>query len=428
MTYQQTLDYIYTRLPMFSNVGVAAMKGGFDNIRALCSFLGNPQYQTKFIHIAGTNGKGSVSHMLASILQTQGYKTGLYTSPHLKDFRERVKINGKMITEAEVVAFIDRVAPEIERINPSFFEITVALAFDHFARNQVAYAVIETGLGGRLDSTNIICPEIAVITNISFDHMQLLGDTLVKIAGEKAGIIKQEVPVVIGEFNDETAPVFIEKAAACKAPISFADKEFHVENWFYDAEDLFVEVSKNDWVDHLKYRLDLNGAYQAKNLLTVLEACRQLNRSGLFLSETNIANGIAHTKRLSGLHGRWETLQRKPRVILDVAHNEDGIKQVLNQLEVISFRKLHLILGFVKDKAIDKMLNLLPATANYYFTNAHLPRALSCADLQAKASLYGLIGNIFPDVNQALAGAKAAAHDDDLIIICGSIFLVGEVV
>ncbi|MBO9572475.1 MAG: bifunctional folylpolyglutamate synthase/dihydrofolate synthase [Chitinophagaceae bacterium] len=427
MTYQQTLDYIYTRLPMFSSVGAAAIKNGFDNIYALCNYLGNPQHKIKFIHVAGTNGKGSVSHMLASVLQTQGYKTGLYTSPHLKDFRERIRINGKMIPEAEVIEFIDRITPEIERIHPSFFEITVALAFDHFAQHGVTYAVMETGLGGRLDSTNIIEPELAVITNIGFDHMQLLGDTMVKIAGEKAGIIKERVPVVIGESHAETAPVFTEKASASGAPISFADKVFHVENWNYEGENLVVEVSKNETVDHFKYRMDLNGAYQTKNLLTVLEACRQLNHRGIVLEEANIAKGIAHTKHLSGLHGRWETLQKKPRIILDVAHNEAGIKQVLDQLELIPFRKLHLVLGFVKDKDVNKILSLLPATAQYYFANAHLPRALAASDLQALATKYDLKGAIFSDVNRALDQAKNAAHEDDLIIICGSVFLVGEV-
>ncbi|AHF14646.1 bifunctional folylpolyglutamate synthase/dihydrofolate synthase [Niabella soli] len=427
MTYQQTLDYIYTRLPMFSNIGATAIKSGFDNIYALCNYLDNPQHKTKFIHVAGTNGKGSVSHMLAAVFQTQGYKTGLYTSPHLKDFRERIKIDGKMISETEVVEFIDRIAPEIERINPSFFEITVALAFDHFAKHEVAYAIMETGLGGRLDSTNIIHPELSVITNIGFDHVQLLGDTLVKIAGEKAGIIKQQVPVVIGESHMETAPVFTAKAAACEAPVSFADKEFHLENWFYDEETLVIEVSKNDAVDHWKYRLDLSGVYQAKNLLTVLESCRQLNHSGIVLDEANIAKGIAHTKHLNGLHGRWETIQQKPRIILDVAHNVEGIEQVLRQLELIPFRKLHLVLGFVKDKDVNKILGLLPATAQYYFTNAHLPRALAASELQALATAYDLEGSTFPDVNQALAQAKNIAHEDDLIIICGSVFLVGEV-
>lgn len=427
MTYQQTLDYIYAQLPMFSKIGAAAIKNGFDNILALCASLGDPQKKTKFIHVAGTNGKGSVSHMLASALQTQGYKTGLYTSPHLLDFRERVKINGKMISEQEVVAFIEKMRPEIERICPSFFEITVALALEHFDRNTVDYAVLETGLGGRLDSTNIVHPVLSVITNIGFDHMQLLGNTLPGIAGEKAGIIKQEVPVVIGETHPETAPVFLEKAATVKAPISFADKEFHAEEWHHEEGTLIVEVSKRDTVDHSVYRLDLPGIYQVRNLLTVLESCRQLNHSGIVLDQAAIEKGVAHAKHISGLHGRWETLQKNPDIIMDVAHNEDGIRQLLNQLELTPYRKLHIVLGMVKDKDIAKVLSMLPLGALYYFTNAHIPRALNAKELKEKAAGYQLTGADWPNVNAALDAAKAIAHRDDLILICGSVFLIGEI-
>ncbi|WP_300600015.1 folylpolyglutamate synthase/dihydrofolate synthase family protein [Niabella sp.] len=427
MTYQQTLDYIYAQLPMFSRVGAVAIKTGFENINALCSFLGAPQTKLTCIHIAGTNGKGSVSHMLASILQSQGYKTGLYTSPHLTDFRERVKVNGKMIGEQDVVAFIEKIRPEIERVEPSFFEITVALAFDHFVKEKVDFAVIETGLGGRLDSTNIIRPVISVITNIGLDHVQLLGDTLPKIAGEKAGIIKEKVPVVIGETHPETAPVFIKKAAEEQAPIYFADQVFHPESWYYQDDALVAEVSKPDSVDHLRYQLELSGAYQVKNLLTVLETCRQLRQMNIALDEAAIAKGIAHTKKLSGLHGRWETIHKNPKIILDVAHNEDGMRQVLNQLELTPYRKLHLVLGMVKDKDIDKVLSLLPVAALYYFTQANLPRALPAGELAEKAVALQLKGSIWPDVNAALDAAKAQAHADDLILVCGSIFLVGEV-
>lgn len=427
MTYQQTLDYIYAQLPMFSRVGAAAIKTGFENIRALCSFLGDPQTKVRCIHIAGTNGKGSVSHMLASILQSQGYKTGLYTSPHLTDFRERVKVNGKMISEQDVVAFIEKIQPEIERLEPSFFEITVALAFDHFVKEAVDFAVIETGLGGRLDSTNIIRPVISVITNIGFDHVQLLGDTLPKIAGEKAGIIKDGIPVVIGETHPETAPVFIETAAALNAPLYFADQVFHTENWYYQEDTLVAEVSKADSIDHLRYPMELSGAYQVKNLLTVLETCRQLRQMHIALDEAAIAKGIAHTKKLSGLHGRWETIHKNPKIILDVAHNEDGMRQVLNQLELTPYRKLHLVLGMVRDKDVDKVLSLLPAAAVYYFTQANLPRALPAGELAEKAGVFQLKGAVWPDVNTALEAAKAQAHADDLILVCGSIFLVGEV-
>ncbi|SDD71035.1 bifunctional folylpolyglutamate synthase/dihydrofolate synthase [Niabella drilacis] len=427
MTYQETLDFIYDRLPMFSRVGASAIKNGFDNIDALCRALGDPQAQTRFIHIAGTNGKGSVSHMLASVLQTQGYKTGLYTSPHLTDFRERVKVDGAMISEQEVVDFIEKVRPVIEQYEPSFFEITVALAFDHFAAQKVDFAVIETGLGGRLDSTNIIHPLLSVITNIGLDHVQLLGDTLPKIAVEKAGIIKEGTPVIIGETQEETAPVFIRKAREQQAPISFADQVFHVENWFYEDEALVAEVSKDTAVDHYRYQPELSGAYQVKNLLTVLESCRQLRQCGIALDEASISKGIAHTKRLSGLHGRWETIHRNPRIVLDVAHNEDGMRQVLSQLELTPYRKLHLVLGMVKDKDVDKVLSLLPSTAVYYFTNAKLPRALPAAELMLKATAWGLKGTVWPDVNEALVAAKAQAHTNDLVLVCGSIFLVGEV-
>jgi len=427
MTYQETLDFIYARLPMFSRIGAAAIKNGFNNIRALCRALGDPDTKTRFIHVAGTNGKGSVSHMLASILQSHGYKTGLYTSPHLTDFRERVKINGAMISEQAVIGFIEKVRPVIEQYEPSFFEITVALAFDHFAEQNVDIAVIETGLGGRLDSTNIIRPLLSVITNIGLDHVQLLGDTLPKIAAEKAGIIKERTPVVIGETQEETARVFIDKAREQHAPLSFADRVFHIENWYYLDEILVAEVSKEAAVDHYRYQLELSGAYQVKNLLTVLEACRQLRNAGIALDETALSKGLAHTKKLTGLHGRWETIHRTPRVILDVAHNEDGMRQVLSQLELTPYRKLHLVLGMVKDKDVDKVLSMLPATAVYYFTNAKLPRALPVAALMEKAGALGLSGTAWPGVNEALDAARAQAHTDDLILVCGSVFLVGEV-
>lgn len=427
MTYQETLDFIYARLPMFSRIGAAAIRNGFDNIRALCQALGNPETKIRFVHVAGTNGKGSVSHMLASILQTQGYKTGLYTSPHLTDFRERVKINGIMISEQEVMDFIQKISPVIEQYEPSFFEITVALAFDHFAAQKVDIAVIETGLGGRLDSTNIIQPLLSVITNIGLDHVQLLGDTLPKIAAEKAGIIKAGIPVVIGETQEATAPVFIAKAKEQQAPLTFADQVFHVENWYYQDALLVAEVSKNAAVDHYRYQLELSGAYQVKNLLTVLEACRQLRNAGIILGEASLEKGLAHTKKLNGLHGRWETIHRSPVVILDVAHNEDGMRQVLSQLELTPYRKLHLVLGMVKDKDVDAVLSMLPVAASYYFTNAKLPRALPAAELMEKAGAQGLSGTQWPGVNEALEAAKAQAHADDLILVCGSIFLVGEV-
>lgn len=427
MNYQQTLDYMYSRLPMFSRMGSDAVKSGFANITALCEILGSPHQKTKFIHVAGTNGKGSVSHMLASVLQSAGLKTGLYTSPHLKDFRERIKINGKMIEENHVVDFIQKMKLYIENLQPSFFEITVAMAFDHFAAEGTDIAIIETGLGGRLDSTNIITPVLSVITNIGWDHVQILGDTLEKIAAEKAGIIKPEVPVVVGEKKDATESVFRNKAAATGSALFFAGDHYQVENWLYEGETIVIEVSEPGRTDHKKYCLDLTGQYQIKNLVTVLESCRQLRTAGCYLPEEAIAQGLKHVKKQTGLHGRWETIQHNPRVVLDVAHNESGMQELLNQLEISTYHQLHIVLGMVKDKDVDTVLGMLPLNAAYYFTNAHIPRALDAATLKDKAALCGLNGHIFENVNVAIAAAKAHAHNDDLVLVCGSVFLVGEV-
>ncbi|GAB3413180.1 bifunctional folylpolyglutamate synthase/dihydrofolate synthase [Niabella aquatica] len=427
MNFQQTLDYMYSRLPMFSRVGADAVKSGFANITALCEILGNPHRKTKFIHVAGTNGKGSVSHMLAAIFQSGGYNTGLYTSPHLKDFRERIKVNGKMIAESRVVDFIERMKPYIENIQPSFFEITVAMAFDHFAAEGADIAIIETGLGGRLDSTNIIKPVLSVVTNIGWDHVQILGDTLEKIAAEKAGIIKPGVPVVVGEKKDATESVFRNKAAATGSALFFAGDHYQVGNWLYEDEMLWVEVGEKGKTDHNRYCLDLTGQYQIKNLVTVLESCRQLRTAGYHLPEEIVMQGLKHVRKQTGLHGRWEIIQHQPKVVLDVAHNESGIQELLNQLETSTYHQLHIILGMVMDKDVDMVLNMLPHNAAYYFTNAHIPRALNAVTLKDKAALYGLKGSVFENVNMALAAAKAHAHNDDLILVCGSVFLVGEV-
>lgn len=427
MTYQQTIDYIYSKLPMFSRIGTQAIKKGLSNITALCEQLGNPHQNKKFIHIAGTNGKGSVSHMLAAILQTAGYKTGLYTSPHLKDIRERIKINGEMISEAAVIDFIEQQKNVIETIHPSFFEITVAMALQHFDNHDVDIAIIETGLGGRLDSTNIIHPVCSVITNIGFDHMHLLGNTLGEIAKEKAGIIKTQIPVVIGETHDETKDIFIQTAQEKNASVYFADQNWHLLNWNYDRDELVVEIVHQDDVDHKKYRLDLTGAYQCKNILPVLETCKVLQNEGFTITEDSIENGLRHTKKLTGLHGRWEVIHQHPKIILDVAHNESGIQQLVSQLEVTSYHSLHIIIGMVKDKDIDAILSLLPKYATYYFTHAHVPRAMQAEELRNKGALYDLNGRSYENVNIAIETVKAAAHKDDLILVCGSVFLVGEV-
>lgn len=413
---------------MFSRDGGLAIKPGFANILKLCQALNNPHQKLKFVHVAGTNGKGSVSHMLAAVLQTAGYKTGLYTSPHLKDFRERIKINGAMISEDEVIAFVENVRPLLEEMQPSFFEITVAMAFDHFASNQVEIAVIETGMGGRLDSTNIITPLLSVITNIGFDHMQFLGDTLEQIAFEKAGIIKAGIPVVIGEQQPETETVFRKVANEKSAPLYFAHDNFQIADWQNEQDHLAINIAETGTTDQVRYQIDLTGQYQTKNLLTVLEGCRQLNSAGLHIAPEQLQEGVRHTKKLTGLHGRWETIQQHPRVVLDVAHNESGIRELLSQLEITTYHRLHLILGMVKDKDVNAVLQMLPPQAIYYFTQAQISRALHGEALKEQAAVFGLRGKVYENVNKALAEAKAHAHADDLIVICGSVFLVGEVI
>ncbi|HTJ11266.1 MAG TPA: folylpolyglutamate synthase/dihydrofolate synthase family protein [Dinghuibacter sp.] len=427
MNYLETVDYLFTRLPMFSRVGAAAYKADLSNTVALCEVLENPELRFKSIHIAGTNGKGSVSHMLAAILQSAGYHTGLYTSPHLHDFRERIKVDGKEIDEDFVVDFVSHIQPHIDKIDPSFFEITVAMAFDYFANQEVDIAVIETGLGGRLDSTNVITPELAIITNIGYDHMHLLGDTLEKIATEKAGIIKRDIPVVIGEFREATGPLFNRKAREKKAPISFADRERVATNWDFEGHDMKVEVTIRHTDIKDFYTLDLTGLYQTKNLVTVLQAVHQLRERGWKISDAALREGLAKTRTLTGLHGRWEHVHEHPSVILDVAHNEDGIRELVRQLEVTTFHQLHVIMGMVKDKDVRSVLEILPRDAHYYFTQAPIPRALAAEDLWAAAEEAGLSGQSYPDVNTALKEALGRAHKDDLVLVCGSVFVVGEV-
>ncbi|MDP4262944.1 MAG: folylpolyglutamate synthase/dihydrofolate synthase family protein [Bacteroidota bacterium] len=427
MNYQQTVNYLFTRLPLFSRIGAAAYKEDLDNTIRLCDFLGNPHTQFKSVHIAGTNGKGSVSHMLAAIFQTAGYKTGLYTSPHLKDFRERIRVDGVMINEEFVVDFTEKIKPLIAEIEPSFFEITVAMAFDYFKKKNVDIAIIETGLGGRLDSTNIITPELSVITNIGMDHMNILGDSLEKIAGEKAGIIKEGVPVVVGEILPVTQPVFEKKAREKNAALMIASKTRQAADWRWENHELIVEVAEDHSADHKIYQLDLPGIYQRKNLLTVLASCQQLRKKGWKITDEIIHKALRHVKRLTGLHGRWEIIHLSPVIVVDVAHNEDGIKQLTEQIELTDHHELHIVAGFVRDKEVDNILALLPKTAYYYFTQAAIPRALDAESLLQKAGKHGLEGKKYPDVNTALKEAKAKAGKDDLIIVCGSVYLVGEV-
>jgi dihydrofolate synthase / folylpolyglutamate synthase len=434
MNYQQTIDYLFSRLPMFSRIGAAAYKADLTNTIRLCDFLENPQTKFKTIHIAGTNGKGSVSHMLAAILQTAGYKTGLYTSPHLKDFRERIKVNlpdrqagGDMVNEDFIIDFTEKINPLIGEIDPSFFEITVAMAFEYFAEQKVDIAVIEVGLGGRLDSTNIILPELSVITNIGWDHMNLLGDSLEQIAFEKAGIIKHEIPAVIGEVLPETLPVFEKIANEKNSPLSIASQKRNVVDWHWEKNELIVDVAEVKHTDHKTWHLDLQGIYQTKNLLTVLETCSQLKQLNWKLDDEIIYKGIKHAKRLTGLHGRWEIIHHSPLVVLDVAHNIEGIRQLVQQVELTEHRQLHIIKGMVKDKETEKILAILPKEAIYYFTKAQIPRALPENELAEKAKHAGLSGFTFPNVNDALKSALQHAHPDDMIIVSGSVYLVGEV-
>ncbi len=425
MNYQETVDYLFNKLPMFSRLGAAAYKKDLTNTILLCEAIGNPQKKIKTIHVAGTNGKGSTSHMLAAILQTAGYKTGLYTSPHLHDFRERIKINGAVCTEEFVVNFTKKIQPQIEKLEPSFFEITVAMAFDYFAQEQVDIAVIEVGLGGRLDSTNIIEPEISVITNIGWDHMNLLGNTLEAIAGEKAGITKPHIPVIIGEAIAETKPVF--DAAAINSPIIYAQEKRYMSDWINEDHHLRITVVDKEKNEYESYLLDLTGLYQSKNLITVLEACTQLNRLGWNINKQCIHKALQSVKKLTGLHGRWEIIQHYPRVVMDVGHNVDGIRAINQQLELSNYQHLHIVFGMVKDKDISAVLQLLPIHASYYFTKATIPRAMDEIALQEAALAFGLNGHSFIEVNQAIKEALSNATPNDLILVCGSVFLVGEV-
>lgn len=427
MTYQETLDYLFAKLPMFSRIGASAYKEDLTNTILLCDALRNPQSKLKCIHIAGTNGKGSTSHMLAAILQSAGYKTGLYTSPHLKDFRERIKINGKVCEEQFVIDFTKKIQPLIESIEPSFFEITVAMAFEYFAEQKVDIAVIETGLGGRLDSTNIINPLLSIITNIGFDHMAILGNTLPKIAYEKAGIIKQKAPVVIGESIAETKNVFIEKSKLEQSSIYFAQENKKITGINYTHHRLQVTVEDNATKKSDDFILDLTGIYQTKNLCTVLESVHQLQKIGFHISNEQLKFALQNTKKLTGLLGRWDLLQSNPTLIADVGHNEDGIRQILQQLQITQYNQLHIIIGMVKDKNIDQVLSLLPKTATYYFTKAQIPRALNENVLQDLAKQQQLSGNTYSNVNEAINIALQTSSANDLILVCGSVFLVGEI-
>jgi len=427
MNYKQTIDYLYNKLPMFTRVGAVAFKKDLHNTVAMCEKLGNPQQQFKSIHIAGTNGKGSTSHMLAAILQQAGYKTGLYTSPHLKDFRERIRINGQMVSEKFVTEFVNEQQDIMEEINPSFFEVTVAMAFSYFAKEQVDIAIIEVGLGGRLDSTNIITPELSVITNISLDHTNILGNTLIEIAGEKAGIIKPGIPVVIGETQAESAPVFLQKAAATNSKIIFADQQLRLENIKRENQFLCTSVHEHQKQIYPELNLDLSGSYQLKNILTVIQSVLVLKQKGYVITDSALVSAIANVKKLTGLQGRWQILQEHPLTICDTGHNIAGITEVMQNIRSTTFDQLHLVIGMVKDKDISGVLQLLPKDAAYYFCQPDLERALSAAELADQAATHQLKGKIYPTVTEAYQEAKTQAKATDLIFIGGSTFVVAEV-
>ena len=404
MNYQETLSWMFNRLPMFQTQGKNALNNKLDNILTFTSALGNPQTKFKSLHIAGTNGKGSSSSMLASILQEAGYKVGLYTSPHLKDFRERIKIDGKEIPEEYVVNFITENRPFLEEHSLSFFEMTVGMAFSYFAKENVDIAVIEVGLGGRFDSTNIISPEVSLITNISKDHTDILGDTLPKIAFEKAGIIKQNVPVVISEYQEETAPVFTARAKEMKAPIIFAN---HIET---------------------SLTTDLQGAYQEKNIKGVIAVIELLIHQGWDITSENIAQGLLHVVRNTNLKGRWQTLSSYPTIVCDTGHNVGGLTYVMKQLKKQTYTHLHIVVGFVKEKNVNSVLELFPKEATYYFCSPAIARGLNVNTLKEIATAKGLQGEAYSSVAEALNVAKAQALPTDFIFVGGSTFVVAEVV
>ncbi|MGA1978706.1 MAG: folylpolyglutamate synthase/dihydrofolate synthase family protein [Bacteroidales bacterium] len=427
MTYKGTIDFLYSRLPAYHRIGKAAYKNNLDNTLALDEYFGHPHVKYKTVHVAGTNGKGSVSHMIASILQEAGYRTGLYTSPHLKDFRERIRINGKMIPRKNVMEFVLKNKGIISSLEPSFFELTVAMAFDYFARASVDVAVIEVGLGGRLDSTNIIDPVLSIITNIGHDHMDLLGDTIQKIAFEKAGIIKDNTAVIIGETQDDTAEVFNKKAAQTGSAVFFADSNFGCRlekpSGFKSGRKYLIKDFSDE--KEITGMIPLGGDYQEKNLKTVFQAAKVLN--GVFnISDEDITRGIGRTVTNTHLMGRWQILGTRPLVICDTGHNREGLEYVVRQISIMPAARLRMVMGFVADKDLSLVIPLLPKDAEYYFTRASIPRALDEKKLQSLASEAGLHGNSFPSVKEAIDAAMSDASGDDLVFIGGSTYIVAE--
>ncbi len=424
MNYVESLQYLMERLPMFQRIGQQAFKKDLTNTMKLLAILDNPHQKFKSIHIAGTNGKGSSAHAIASVLQSAGYSTGLYTSPHLKSFTERIRINGEEVSESFVVEFVEVLRPHIEKIKPSFFEVTVAMAFQYFAEKQVDIAVIETGLGGRLDSTNVITPLLSLITTIGYDHVDILGDTLEQIAGEKAGIIKPEVPLVIGSTQRELYQVFANKAVELKSPVFYAEG-IRCNRTGSDQDYQYFQVTDREGSYPIKS--DLQAAYFEKNLPGVLKSMEVLQLQGFQLSNEQIQAGIAQLVKQTGLKGRWQILDRKPFIVADISHNIDGIAILLKQVSLSNHSKLHIVIGMVKDKDVHKVLQLLPTDAAYYFTESSVPRSMKSDELQKLAEDMGLIGQYFVDVNDAIDAAKKNAEQDDFILITGSTFVVAEI-
>ena len=421
MNYPEAIEYLYNRLPVFHQIGAVSYKPGLENSIRLMEQLHNPQNEYRIIHVAGTNGKGSVSHFLSAILQSAGYKTGLYTSPHLVDFGERIRVNGKKIQPEYVADFVEKNEKMLDKIQPSFFEATMAMAFRYFADCAVDVAVIEVGLGGRLDSTNIVSPALSVITNISFDHTEFLGNTLAQIAAEKAGIIKPEIPVVIGEVVPETRPVFIQKAQEQNSPLTFAEENISVKFIEYSADKMIVETRDDE-----KLIVGLCGEYQLKNIATVLTAVEELQKLGFAIYREDVKNGLENVIPLTNLQGRWQVISHKPTVVLDTGHNKGGIENIVHQLKKQHYEKLRIVIGMVKDKDISGVLSLLPRDAVYYFTNAATERALPALKLKEQAERTGLNGKAYSTVEQAVKLALEEAGEKDFVFIGGSNFVVGE--
>jgi dihydrofolate synthase / folylpolyglutamate synthase len=428
MTYAETLDYLFTQIPVFQREGSSAYKPGLENIELLDEWCGNPHRKYPCIHVGGTNGKGSVSHLMASILQENGYKTGLYTSPHLKDFRERIRVSGQTIPKERVIDFVSNYRNTLsENISPSFFELTTEMAFTWFAEEGVDIAVIEVGLGGRLDSTNIIQPVVSVITNISFDHIALLGDTLEKIAYEKAGIIKKDTPVVIGKADGAVKEVFERRAAEFSAPIHQADNEFRIE-LDKSLKGRILDVCEGSIKLYNGIPCALSGFYQKENAATVLSLVECLRDRHWNIRDNSVYQGFANVISNTGLRGRWETLSEHPHVICDTGHNEAGIRYVTEQLRQTPHENLHMIIGMVNDKDVNSVLKLMPKDAVYYFTKAGIPRALPEHELAALAGKYGLHGETYPTVSSAMEAAKKKCRPNDLIFVGGSTFIVAEAI